>query len=232
MDFFLILLLVLVSSNIRLFILIVMSPLLYLSSKRNIHNMEHCVGWYGKWGYVLSKVYHFGERAGLRWIGQIYSNHVRMFFYKYIYLIPMGEDVVIHGGCEIRNAQNLHIGRGTIIGDDAILDARCGIMIGEDVNLSSRVSIWTEQHDYRDPDFGGSDEHRGPVIIKNRAWIGPHSVILRKVTIGEGSVVAAGGVITKDISPFTVVGGVPGKVIGERPKNLRYHFNGRQPHFY
>ena len=51
------------------------------------------------------------------------------------------------------------------------------------------------------------------------------------MTIGEGAVVAAGSVVTKDVPPFTLVGGVLAKVIGNRPKDLRYNFTGKHAHF-
>ena len=114
---------------------------------------------------------------------------------------------MIYSGCEIREPQGITIGEGTIIGDNAILDGRAGITIGRHVNFSSNVRIWTLQHDYRDPDFACREEHYGPVRIEDRAWIGPHTIILHDVTIGEGAVVAAGAVVTKDVPPYTVWGG-------------------------
>lgn len=179
---------------------------------------------------VLNSIYVrfsiFKDRLCLYWIAQIPSHHVRNFFYKYIYLIKMEKDVVIYAGAEIRNPMGLSIGRGSIIGDNSILDARAGLTIGEDVNFSSNVRIWTLQHDYRDPDFGCNPNHYGPVKVCDKAWIGPHTIILHDVTIGEGAVVAAGAVVTKSVPPYTLVGGVPARVIGQRPQNMRYRFNG------
>lgn len=124
----------------------------------------------------------------------------------------MAGNVVIYSGAEIRNPAKLRIGEGTIIGDNAILDARAGIEIGNNVNFSSDVRIWTLQHDYRDPNFACNPEHYGPVKIGDRAWLGPHSIILRNVTIGEGAVVAAGAVVTHDVPPYELWGGMPGKI--------------------
>ena len=62
-----------------------------------------------------------------------------------------------------------------------------------------------------------------PVIIEDYVFIGPRAIILPGVTLGKGAVVAAGAVVTKDVEPFSIVGGVPAKVIGERePKELHY----------
>lgn len=160
-------------------------------------------------------------------IGLIPSHHIRKFMYKYFWGVDMQKDVVIYYGAEIRSHYQLHIGKGTIIGDRAILDARAGgIFIGENVNLSSNVSMWTDQHDYNDPDFKLSAGKRGPIRIGDRAWIGPNVIILHSVTIGEGAVVAAGAVVTKNVPPYTLVGGVPAKIIGERNRCLRYEFKG------
>lgn len=167
----------------------------------------------------------------LRWISEIHLHSVRIFFYKYIYRISLAKNVVIYSGCEIRSPQKLTIGEGSIIGDNAILDARAGLKIGSNVCFASNVSIWTLQHDYRDPEFRCTPDHYGPVTIGDRAWIGPNTVILHNVTIGEGAVIAAGAVVTKDVPPFTLVGGVPAKIIGNRPKNLTYKFNGSHRHF-
>ena len=138
----------------------------------------------------------------------------------------MQSKAVIYFGSEIRSHQNLHIGEGTIIGDRSILDARRGIYIGKNVNFSSNVKIWSYQHDHSDPYFNCTEQKVGPVYIEDRAWIGPDVTILHSVTIGEGAVVAAGAVVTKDIPPFSIVAGIPAKVIGERNKNLLYEFSG------
>lgn len=167
----------------------------------------------------------------LKWVGDVHSHTIRIFFYRHVFCMDICEKSTIYYGCEIRDALNLHIGEGTIIGDNAILDARAGINIGENVCFASNVSIWTMQHDYRDPQFRCTAEHYGPVTIDKRAWIGPNVIILHSVHIGEGAVVAAGAVVTKDVPPFTLVGGVPAKEIGKRPEQLTYEFCGKHRHF-
>jgi acetyltransferase-like isoleucine patch superfamily enzyme len=166
-------------------------------------------------------------------VGLIPSHRVRMFIYKHIFMVEIEENVTIYWDCEIRAHGKLSIGKGSIIGDHAILDARRGgIRIGENVNISNSVSMWTDQHDYNDCYFRSLPGHRGPIIINNRVWIGPNVTILHSVTIGEGAVVAAGAVVTKDVPPFTLVGGVPAKIIGSRNKDLRYEFSGEHINFY
>lgn len=180
---------------------------------------------------LVNKYIWLFDRLFLLWISEIHSHHIRNFFYKHAHRVKMDKNVVIYSGVEIRNPVNLKIGSGTIIGDNSILDARAGIEIGKNVNFSSNVRIWTLQHDYRDPNFACNPDHYGPVKIGDRAWIGPHTIILHDVSIGEGAVVAAGAVVTKDVPPYTLVAGVPAKPIGKRPENLRYVFNGGGMHF-
>lgn len=126
----------------------------------------------------------------------------------------------VHRGLELRNAGSIEIGEGSVIGFDTILDGRRGITIGRHVNLSSQAAIWTLQHDHRDPEF---DSHGGPVVVGDRAWLSFRTVVLPGVTIGEGAVVAAGAVVTRDVPPYAIVGGIPAKVIGRRePQSLGY----------
>lgn len=165
--------------------------------------------------------------------GMIPSHHIRNFLYRHIWLIEMESKSIIYWGAEIRGSEQLHIGKGSIIGDKAILDARRGgIYIGENVNFGSEVHLWTGQHDYKDPYFRSTSGHRGPIKIEDRVWVGPNVTILHSVVIGEGAVVAAGAVVTKDVEPYSLVGGVPAKKIGERPRNLKYEFKGKPLPFY
>lgn len=140
----------------------------------------------------------------------------------------MEEKVTIHWGAEIRAPYKLHIGERSVIGDKALLDARNGLFIGKNVNLSSSVHIYTEQHDHRDPYFHCNSDDSFSVKIGNRAWLGPNVTVLPRVIIGEGAVIAAGAVVTKDIPPYTLSGGIPAKIIGKRNTDLRYMFEGNK----
>ena len=136
--------------------------------------------------------------------------------------VEIGRGTSIHWRTRFFSPWKLKIGRNSIIGNDAMLDARNGITIGDNVSLSMGVWIWTMEHDPQDPYYGAKG---GPVVIEDYAWISCRAVILPGVTIGRGAVVAAGAVVTKDVSPYTIVGGVPAKVIGERTRDLRYTLN-------
>ena len=155
------------------------------------------------------------------------SHHYRNFIYRYICKMDFKKGAVIYYGCEIREPSRIHIGERSIIGDNSILDGRNGIYIGEDVVFASNVRIWTEQHDHRDPWFRCETQEKKPVIIDKHAWIGSHTIILHSVHIGEGAVVAAGAVVTKDVPPFTLVAGIPAKPVSSRNKNLKYINTGK-----
>ena len=177
------------------------------------------------WGY---------ERLLMVQIGYFPSHRIRNFVYRRIFLVDIGENTIIYYGAFIRLGSSLKIGTGTIVGDCCMLDARSGgIVIGDNVNIGTDVKLWTSSHDVNDPYFASTSKCIGPIKIGNRAWLGSHSIILDSVNIGEGAVVAAGAVVTEDVPPFTIVGGIPARKIGERSKNLKYTLGGKfHPRFY
>lgn len=109
--------------------------------------------------------------------------------------------------------QNLEIGNYTHINRGCFIDARSNVKIGNSVSISHKVSIVTGSHQAQTPDFSGIYL---PITIEDYAWIGLNATILQGVTIGEGAVVAAGAVVTKDVAPYSIVGGIPAKIIGKR----------------
>jgi len=161
---------------------------------------------------------HFGLLA----VGHLPSQHARMAAYRAAGM-SLGKGVVIYGGAEVRSPSNIRVGAGSIVGNRAILDGRCGIDVGENVNLSTGVWIWTMQHDPASPSFGTKS---GAVAIRDYAWLSARTQILPGVTVGRGAVVAAGAVVTHDVPDFTIVGGIPARPIGERPRNLAYSLAG------
>ena len=103
------------------------------------------------------------------------------------------------------------------LGDRAFLDGRSGLTIGDGVNFGSHVTVYTRQHDVDSHDFA---EVGAPVTVGDHAWVSSHSIVLPGVTIGEGAVVAAGSVVTKDVAPYTLVGGNPARYIRDRSRDL------------
>lgn len=114
--------------------------------------------------------------------------------------------------------EGLKIGNNSNIGPFAYIGCSGYIEIGDNVMISPRVSIYAENHVYDQPDMLLKDQgvKVESVIIEDDCWIAANSIILAGVTIGKGSVIAAGSVVTKTIPPYSIAAGVPAKVIGSR----------------
>ncbi len=188
----------------------------------NIDNINH---------NLLSKDFHYKAKNRsstvirefvvffLHLIGWFPSHHVRRFFYR-VSGMTIGTGSTIHTGARFYNPENIVIGTGTIIGEGVVLDGRDKLVIGDHVDFATDVMVYNCQHDIHSEDFHAVG---GPVHIEDYVFIGPRAIILPGVTLGKGSVVAAGAVVAKDVEPMTIVGGVPAKMIGERKvKNLHY----------
>jgi acetyltransferase-like isoleucine patch superfamily enzyme len=156
-------------------------------------------------------------------VRNIPSHIVRNSIYRLMGL-KLGKGSTIYSGAEIRSPHKIKIGHNTIIGHDAILDGRGELEIGNNVNFSTGVWIWTSQHDKNDPYFR---DISGKVIIEDYAWISCRTIILPNTKIGKGAVVCAGAVVTKDVEPYSIVGGVPARKIGDRSRDLRYKLDSK-----
>lgn len=158
------------------------------------------------------------------WIMGIPFHAVRMAFARML-LGSVGEHTVILRKTEIRKGKNISIGSHSIINQSVLLDGRGGLLkIGNNVDIAQETNIWTLEHDPHD------DLHtsRGrDVVIEDYAWIASRVTILPGVTIGRGAVVASGCLVTKDVPPMKIVGGVPARVIGERRSRLKYKLSYR-----
>jgi acetyltransferase-like isoleucine patch superfamily enzyme len=107
--------------------------------------------------------------------------------------------------------KNLTIGKRVFINSGCKFQDQGGISIGDDVLIGHNVVIATLNHSF-DPEHRGDLEPR-PVKIGNKVWIGANATILPGVTIGDGAIIAAGAVVTKDVAPRNMVGGVPARFI-------------------
>jgi acetyltransferase-like isoleucine patch superfamily enzyme len=137
---------------------------------------------------------------------------LRNLFWK-IAGVQIGKNSTLHTGIRVFDPRNIRVGEGTIIGYGTFIDGRDSVTIGNHTDIASEVMIYSSEHDINAEDFHAT---LAPVKIGNYVFIGPRSIILAGVTIGDGAVIAAGAVVTKDVDPFVIVGGVPAKVIGER----------------
>lgn len=114
--------------------------------------------------------------------------------------------------------EGLKIGNNSNIGPFAYIGCSGFIEIGDNVMISPRVSIFAENHDFDNPNIIMKEQGvtKKFVKIEDDCWIAANSIILAGVTIGKGSVIAAGSVVTKDVPPYSVVAGVPAEIIKSR----------------
>jgi acetyltransferase-like isoleucine patch superfamily enzyme len=120
---------------------------------------------------------------------------------------------IVHGGSFFGNLPNLTLGARVFINRRCYFDLDAPIEIETDVVIGHGVSIITAHHLLGPSSRRAGSVDARPVHLRRGAWIGANSTILPGVTVGEGAVVAAGAVVTKDVAPNTVVGGVPATVI-------------------
>jgi len=154
--------------------------------------------------------------------------------------IKVGKDSILECSFHFDSASGgVHIGSRTFIGNSSLISID-SITIGDDVliswgctiidNNSHAIAFSNRKNDVLD--WNKSTENKGafkdwtnvkrsPITIKNKAWVGFNSIILKGVTIGEGSIVAAGSVVTKDVPDWTIVGGNPAQIIKHIPENER-----------
>jgi len=121
-----------------------------------------------------------------------------------------GFRIMLHRRRGVKIGKNVHIGPMVTI-DDVYPNF---VIIEDNVSVAGQNFILThnkplEYHKYL------SEAYLAPVIIKRNAWIAINVVILPGITIGEGAIVASGSVVSKDVPPNTLVGGIPAKVIKE-----------------
>ena len=140
--------------------------------------------------------------------------------------LRVGEGSIVEGRVvSDRQGSVVSIGRNTFIGGSTIVCAE-RIEIGDDVLISwgctivdhdSHALLWRDRRDDVRDWFAGKKDWSAvtikPVSIRDKAWIGFNTIVLKGVTIGEGAVVGAGSVVTRDVAPFTVVAGNPARVI-------------------
>ncbi len=105
--------------------------------------------------------------------------------------ISIGKDVFINSGCHFQDQGGISIGDGTLIGHNVVLA--------------------TINHDLIPGN--GRKNHYAPIKLGKNVWIGSNATVLPGVTVGDWAVIAAGAVVTKDVPPYTVVGGTPAKFI-------------------
>lgn len=112
----------------------------------------------------------------------------------------------------------LKVGNNSSIGPYSYIGCSGYIELGDNVMMSPRVSIYSENHNFSQSDIPMIQQGitRSFVKIEDDCWLAANSVILAGVTVGKGSVVAAGSIVTKDVPPYSIVAGNPARIIKNR----------------
>lgn len=150
--------------------------------------------------------------------------------------VQIGSDCLIQGvlvtettGSRICIGNNVFVGGGSLIDsvvsieieDDVLISYEC--LLADSDNHSTKYSL--RKKDLQDWRAGGQHDwlttNSKPIVIRKGVWIGARVIVLKGVTIGEGAVIGAGSVVTKDIPPYSIVGGNPARVIREIPPDER-----------
>lgn len=119
-----------------------------------------------------------------------------------------GDNVSLQLPVVINHPDHLRVGARVSINAFVHIWALGGVTIGDDTLIASHVAITSLTHDPRAELFSASQQTR-PVVIGRNVWIGTHAVILPGVTIGDGAIIGAGAVVTRDVASRAVVVGVP-----------------------
>jgi carbonic anhydrase/acetyltransferase-like protein (isoleucine patch superfamily) len=134
------------------------------------------------------------------------------------HVVSLGDGTVVHRGCILMPyGGNITLGRDCRIMPYVVLYGHGGLTIGDRVLIAAHTVIVAANHRIsgRAPIMGRGDVAIG-IAIGSDCWIAAHAVILDGVSIGEGAVVAAGAVVTKDVAPFTIVAGNPATAVKHR----------------
>lgn len=127
--------------------------------------------------------------------------------------------VSLHRHLKLFCVGGVSVGRGTTINRGATLDGRGGLTIGSNVSISEGVKVLTASHDLQSAAF---ELQLRAVRIADWVWIGADAIVLPGVTVGEGAVVGAGSVVTRDVEAYAIVAGNPAVLRGTRRRGLSY----------
>jgi acetyltransferase-like isoleucine patch superfamily enzyme len=134
--------------------------------------------------------------------------------------IILGDDVWLSRGCYVlaQRDMEVRIDDRAYIGHRSLLYGTGGIHIGQDVLLANDVQLICGNHTFarRDVPIRAQPTVEQPIVIEEDVWLGASVIVLGGVTVGRGSVVGAGAVVTQDLPPYSIARGVPARVVGVR----------------
>lgn len=132
--------------------------------------------------------------------------------------INLGHAVSIGAGTLFQGSGNISMKSRSFCGERCVFGCNSSISIGRDVMIAQNATLRDTDHVFDSTDIPMIDQgiKSEPILVEDDVWIGHGAVVLKGVTIGQGAVIAAGAVVNKNVPPFTIVGGIPAKIIGKR----------------
>lgn len=165
---------------------------------------------------ILTKIYKMTLNKIPFKLDSKYMKNLKRHFLQRIFK-NVGHNINVRQNIRFDLGWNISIGNNSGIGERCYLQDIEEISIGDNVLMAPEVLIYTANHKHRrDELIIKQGIYTDKVIIEDDVWIGTRAIILPGVTVGKGAVVAANAVITRNVQPYTIVGGVPAKKIGER----------------
>lgn len=166
----------------------------------------------------LTLVFYYGIISYLphsRYIS--FTRAIRVWYIsKVLKLMPYGKTSFVENNVYLSNGKNLKIGSGCQINENVFIQ---GAYIGDNVMIAPNVSILSTSHNYESTEIAminQGETEPNPPFIENDVWIGRNAIVMPGIIIGTGSIIGAGAVVTKNVAPYSIMGGVPAKLIKSR----------------
>jgi len=155
----------------------------------------------------------------LAWPVKKIADQWRAIYWK-AHFKSFGEGSKISEYVKITHSEMIFLGKESHITNRCNLEGRGGITIGDYVLVGFESIILTTMHVHQNLEIPIKSQGVicKPVVIGNDVWLGTRVIVLPGVTIGNGAIVGSGAVVTKDIPPYAIAGGVPAREIGKRRK--------------
>lgn len=157
-------------------------------------------------------------------VGKLPSRSLRWLFLRG-WLGAIGKGTGVQRDCRFLNGRKVQLGPNNVINFGTLIDGRrFRVVTGANVSIGPEAAILTLGHDPQSPEFA---DRGGDVVIGDRVWIAYRAIVLPGVTIGEGAIIGAGAVVTRDVEPYAIMAGNPASRIGTRSQDLHYQLDYR-----
>jgi len=165
---------------------------------------------------LIKSIMNFCLGLGDRWLCRVNAYRAETLLGR---CAGVGPNVRLRMPVMIYHPEQLVLGSSVDIGEFAVIRASGGLRIGDRVLVATHAVLTTRGHPRSLPRYGQVED--APIVVEDDVWIGAGAIVLPGVTIGRGAIVAAGAVVTKDVSPFSLVAGVPAREIEQIEPSIK-----------